>query len=144
MNINQFFKDIHDKKREMEKALKKYVDATEDFYTLTGVKYTEMPKSKGNALGFDDLLANIEELHDEYLDLRKEYKSLYNCCMKYINKLDNIVHRLIIEYTYINLDDDKKILSTLSNFHNINYSYGHLRKIKSKAVKDFKKIIDTI
>lgn len=141
MNINKFFEDINDKKREMEKALKKYVDATEDFYTLTGVKYTEMPKSKGNALGFDDLLANIEELHEEYLDLRKEYKSLYNCCMKYINKLDNIIHRLIIEYTYINLDDDKKILSTLSNFHNINYSYGHFRNVKSKAIKEFKKIV---
>lgn len=144
MTIERFFKKIQDKKTDMQKALKRYVEAVEDFYTITGVKYTDMPKAKGEALGFDELMINIEDLFDKYVELRNEYKDLYNGCMVHINKLENRTYRLIIEYAYINEEDDKRLLVSLKDYHDIEYSDSHLRKLKSKAVKEFRKIIDTI
>lgn len=142
MSINDFFEPINDKKTKMEKALKKYVEATEDFYTITGVKYTDMPKSKGKVLGFDDLMANIEELFNDYLELRNQHKILYDFYISYINKLNNKTYRLIIEYSYINNEDDKQITNSLKEYHKLDYTNSHIRKLKSKASKEFNKLIN--
>lgn len=142
MTIKEFFEYIKDNKRDMGKALRKYVEATENFYTITGIKYTDMPKSKGKALGFDDLMANIEELFHEYLTLREQHKEIYEFYLSYINKLSNKTHRLIIEYSYINEDDDKQLAITLKEYHNLDYTNDYVRRLKSKAKKEFELLID--
>lgn len=139
--IKKFFKEANDKKIEMQKALKKYVEATEDFYTLTGVQYSSMPKAKGKVLGFDDLMANIEALYNTYLEKKKDYDKECESCMNEINKLDNQVYRLIIEYSFIDDKKDKDIIGALLEFHNMDYSYSHFRKLKGQATKEFKSII---
>lgn len=125
----------------MQKALKKYVEATEDFYTLTGIKYTDMPKTRGKSLGFDDLMINIENLYNEYLEYKKDYDKDYKECMEDINKLDNQIHRLIIEYSFIDEKKDKDIIDTLSGFHDKDYSYSHFRRLKTKAIEKFERMI---
>lgn len=143
--IDNFFKEVVNAKIEMQKALKKYIEANDSFYSLTGIKYSEMPKVKGQALGFDDLMANIEEIYTDYLKKEKEYNIKYQECMGHISKLDNQVHRLIIEYTYIDRKIDKKsdkeTLRALQDYHNIDISYSYFRIVKSNAKREFRKII---
>lgn len=143
--IDNFFKEVVNAKIEMQKTLKRYVEATDSFYTITSIKYSDMPKAKGKALGFADLMANIEELYAKYLELEKEFDIKYQECMKYVGKLDNQVYRLIIEYTYIDRKIDKKsdkeTLKVLQDFHNIDISYSYFRIVKSNAKKEFRKII---
>ena len=143
MTIEKYFKEVNDKRVEMERALKRYVEATEEFYTITSVKYTDMPKVKGKALGFDDLMINIEELYEFYLERKKLYDIEYQKCMNDINKLAESIHKLIIEYAYINLERDKQIIDSLRKYHNIEISYSHLRNSKSKAKNSFINIIST-
>lgn len=141
MKIDKYFKNIIARKIDMQKALKKYVEATEDFYTLTGTKYTDMPKTRGKSLGFDDLMMNIEKLYNEYLEYKKDYDKVYKECMEDINKLDNQTHRLIIEYSFIDEKKDKDIIDALSGFHNKDYSYSYFRRLKTKAIEEFEKKI---
>lgn len=142
MSIYKFFEHINDEKREVEKALKRYIEAKEEFYSITSIKYTDMPKSKGKNLGFDDLMINIEDLFSKYMEKKKKYDEEYNSCMKFINQLSNNLHKLIIEYSFIDLKKDKDILNSLEDYHNINISYGTLRNEKYKAIKEFKTIIN--
>lgn len=144
MTIEEYFKSVKDKRVEMERALKRYVEATEEFYTITSVKYTDMPKVKGKALGFDDLMINIEELYEFYLEQKKLYDIEYQKCMNDINQLDESLHKLIIEYAFINLERDKQIIDSLRKYHNIEISYSHLRNSKSKAKNCFINIISTL
>lgn len=141
MNIEEYFNDYKEKYHEMKKALKRYIDAKSGFYYLTGVKYDDMPKANGKSLGLDDLISNIEELHNKYLDLVKECNEERKKCQVNIDKIKNHVSRLIIEYAYLDLDKDKKIISSLKEFHNIEYSCSHFRKLKSDAIKEFEELI---
>ena len=125
----------------MKKALKRYLDATQDFYTLTGIKLDDMPKTKGKALGLDDLLANIEQLNLEYIARNKEYQEERNKCKKDIDKLENPIYRTIIEYTYLNFENNKEIAKSLKEYHNKDYTLGYLRILKSKAISKFEKMI---
>jgi len=142
--IEKYFEDVKSKKEAMQKALKKYIEATEDFYTLTGIQYTDMPKSKGKALGLDDLMANIEDLYSKYLDCKNDFETEYNKCMKDIDKLNNQLHELIIEYNFIDKKKDKEILKALKEYHNIDIAYGTLRNLKSQAKKEFKRVLMTL
>ena len=144
MTIEEYFKEVKDKRVEMERALKRYVEATEEFYTITSVKYTDMPKAKGKVLGFDDMMVHIEDLYEFYLEQKKLYDVEYQKCMKDINKLEEALHKLIIEYAYINLEKDKQIINSLKKYHNIEISYSHLRNSKSKAKNSFTNIISTL
>ncbi len=142
--IENYFEDVKTKKKAMQKALKKYVESTEDFYTLTGIQYTDMPKSKGKALGLDDLMADIEELYFDYLKCKNDFDIEYNKCMKDIDKLDNQLYELIIEYNFIDKKKDKEILKALKEYHNMDIAYGTLRNLKSQAKKRFKKVLMTL
>ena len=142
MNAEEFFEYIVDKEKEKDKALMQYIKATENFYTITGFKYTDMPKSKGKVLGFDDLMANIEDLYNEYLEKKRQYLELYNFYLKYINKLSNKTHRIIIENFYIYGEKYKQLVDTLQSFFRIEYSIDYVRQLKFKAKKEFEKLID--
>lgn len=141
MTIEEYFEEYETKFHEMKKALKRYIDAKSGFYYLTGVKYDDMPKANGKSLGLDDLISNIEELHNKYLDLVKECNEERKKCQVSIDKIKNHVSRLIIEYAFLDLDKDKKIISSLKEFHNIEYSCSHFRKLKSDAIKEFEELI---
>lgn len=139
--IDTYFMDYERKYHNMKKALKRFIDAKSDFYSLSGVKYDDMPKAHGKSLGFDDLMVNIEELCNKYLDSKHEYLLEKDKCQMVINKLENPVYKVIIEYAYIDFENDKKLAASLKEFHNLDYSYSHLRKLKSQAIKEFEKVI---
>lgn len=139
--VKKYFSKISKLKREMEKSLGKYKQATEDFYTITGVRYSNEPKGTGKPLGFDDLLGNIEELYNDYVSDKEEYDEEYKRCMLDINKLDQEVYKLIIEYSEIDGKEDKEILKIFKKYHNIDYSLGYFRNLKNKARNEFKEII---
>ena len=141
MRIREFFRYITEKKEEVEKTLKRYVESAEDFYTITGVQYSEMPKVKGKALGFDDLMANIEEFYNTYIALKKEYDDMYIDYLKYINKLKDKRYRLIIEYSFINGEDDKQVCESLREYHNYDYSNNYVRQLKIKAINEFELVL---
>jgi len=142
MTIEEFFEYIINKEKEKDKALMKHIKATENFHTITGVKYTDMPKAKGKVLGFDDLMANIEDSYNGYLEKKKQYLELYDFYLKYINKLNNQTYRIIIENFYIHGERYKQLVNTLISFFRIEYSIDYVRQLKFKAKKEFEKLID--
>ena len=139
--IENYFSEYSYTYDKAKRALKNYLDAKEDFYNLTGTKYDDMPKAQSKKLGLDDLLIHIEELHTTWLMLDKKCKEEKAKCLIDIDKLENKIYRLLIEYAYLNFESDKKILKSLKEIHNLDYSYSYIRKIKSKAKKEFKQII---
>lgn len=138
--IEKYFKECTDKYHEMQKALKLYTNAKEDFYHLTGINIDDMPKGK-KPLGFDDLLGNIEQLNNEYIKRKEDYEEEKAKCKKDIEELENPIYRAIIEYAYINFESNKKIMESLKEYHNKECSLGYVRLLKSKAIKKFVKII---
>lgn len=139
--IDKYFKEYVNKYYKMKKALKRYIDSKLDFYNLTGINYDDMPKAKGKSLGFDDLMGNIEELFNKYLALNEEYEVEREKCQLDIDELKNPIHKFIIEYAYLDFENDKKILKSLKEFNNLEYSYSHMRRLKSQAIKEFEKMI---
>lgn len=139
--IDKYFENCTTKYHEMKKALKRYVNAKEDFYHLTGVNIDDMPKGNNKPLGFDDLLGDIEELNTEYIKRKEEYEEEVNKCKHDIDRLENYIFRAIIEYAYINFEDNKKLAESLNEYHNKDYSLGYIKILKSRAVSKFEKII---
>ena len=139
--IEKYFKDYTNKYHNMKQALKRYIEAKEDLYHLTGVKIDDMPKGNGKALGFDDLLINIEKLNNDYITKFKKYEEEKEKCKQDINKLDDPISRAIIEYTYLNFEDNKTISISLKKYHSKDYSLGYIKRLKSKAIEQFEKIV---
>lgn len=135
--INDYFKEYTKSYHNMKRALKKYIDAKSDFHNLTGVKYDDMPKAKGKSLGFDDIMIRIEELYDKYILELKKYDDLRDKCINDINKLDNPIHRAILEYFYLDFECIKEVAYSLKEFHDKDYSLAYIRELKSNAVSLF-------
>ena len=146
VTIEKYFEKYNEKYHEMKSALKRYIDAKQNFYTLTGINYDDMPKAKGKVLGLDDLIADIEDLNNYYREQARELEVIRKAHLKDIYKLTKQIHRIIIEYAYLDLDKDKKIIRSLKEFHNEDYSCSHFRRLKAAAIKEFEEIIqnDTI
>ena len=138
--IEEYFKEYTKAFYDKNRAFKKYIDAKLDFYNITGTKYDDMPKGN-RSIGFDDLLAHIEELNEEYIRLYESYKQVRENCLKDIDKMDNPIHKSIIEYTYIDFEKNKKIQCLLKEYFKVDYSYGHLMKMKAQAIKEFNRVI---
>lgn len=144
MTIDQYFKDYLESLRTMKRALKDYVDAKMDYYTITGTSYDERVKGQPVPLGLDSLIASIETLEENYIRAKEKYDEERKKCLKDIAKVKNNLYELIIELVYLdNENNNKKLLILLKNYHNIEISYSHLRNSKSQAIKEFKKIIST-
>lgn len=139
--IEEYFKECTNKYHEMQKALKRYVNAKENFYNLTGIKLDDMPKGNQKPMGFDDILGNIEELNIEYIKRKEEYEEEKNKCKQDIEKLDNPIYRAIIEYAYINFESNKMIMEALKEYHNKDCSLGYIKILKSRAIDKFRKLI---
>lgn len=139
--IEKYFSEYTRLYHDMKKALKRYVDAQSDFYTLTGIRYDDMPKAKGKSLGFDDLMIKIEELYNVYLELYENSEKEREKCLNDINKLSNPIHRVIIEYAYLNFESNKEIALSLQEYHNKSYSLSYISEIKTTAIREFEKII---
>lgn len=139
--IEKYFEDYTNKYYEMKKALKRYIEAKEDYYHLTGISIDDMPKGNKKPLGFDDLLGNIEKLNDEYIARNKELEEAEEKCKQDIRKLKNPIHRAIIEYAYLNFESNKDIAKSLNEYHNKNYTLGYVKVLKLKAVSNFNELI---
>lgn len=139
--IKEYFAEYRCIYHEKKKALKRYINAKEDFLVLSGTKYDDMPKAKTSGLGFDDLMINIEELHTEWIRLESEYKRIKNKCLDDIHKMKDPLYESIIEYAYLDFENDKEILNSLNEYHNVEYTLGYFRILKSKATKCFKNVI---
>lgn len=146
MTIDIYFLEYVETFHEMKKALKRYLEAKDDIYYITGGKIDETPKAFGNGLSIDDLLINIEDLKEEYKKLTEDYETLRNIHKIKISELNNPIHKIILEYCYLDMNDDKKVLKSIREYHNKDYSESHFRRLKSQAVKEFEKLIqnDTI
>ena len=144
MIIDQYFKAYLDALKTMKRALKDYVDAKMDFYTITGTNYDEKVKGQSVPLGLDSLIANIETLEENYIAAKKDCDKERQKCLNDISKLKNDLYELLIEYIYLNREkSNKKLLMLLNKYHNIEISYSYLRNSKSQAIKEFKNIIST-
>lgn len=144
MTIDKYFKDYLDKYKIMKRALKDYVDAKMDFYTITGINYDEKVKGQSVPLGLDSLIANIETLEEQYIAAKEECNIERQKCLKDISKLNNDLYEILIEYIYLDREkNNKKLLMLLNKYNNIEISYSHLRNSKSQAIKEFKNIIST-
>ena len=139
--VEEYFEDYTNKYYEMKKALKRYIEAKEDYYHLTGVNIDDMPKGNSKPLGLDDLLGNIEQLSNEYIARSKELEEAEAKCRKDISKLKNPMHRAIIEYAYLNFESNKEIAESLAEYHNKNYSLGYIKILKFRAVNKFIELI---
>lgn len=139
--VEEYFEDYTNKYYEMKKALKRYIEAKEDYCHLTGINYDDMPKGKQKPLGLDDLLSNIEQLSNEYIARSKELEEAEEKCRRDINKLKNPIHRAIIEYAYLNFENNKDIAESLKEYHNKSYSLGYIKILKSRAVSKFAELI---
>lgn len=139
--IEKYFEDYKNKYHEMKRALKTYIDAKSDFYTLTGINYDTMPKGNKKPIGLDDLLVNLEKLSNYYLKLQKEYEEIKERCKRDIDKLENPISRAIMEYAYLNFETNKKISCSLKEFHDRDYTVGYIKTLKAKAKEEFKDII---
>lgn len=139
--IEEYFEDYTNKYYEMKKALKRYIEAKEDYYHLTGINIDDMPKGNQRPLDLGDLLVNIEQLCSEYKARDKELKEVMDKCERDIGKLKNPIHRAIIEYAYLNFESNKEIAESLKEYHNKNYSLGYIKILKSRAVNKFEELI---
>lgn len=140
--VEEHFKKVKELYHEMQKAYKKYVDLQDSFYEISGgMKWNDMPREKGRALGLDDMMENIETQYNYYLQCKDRYTKERQRVQCDINKLSDAIHKLIIEYAFIDADDDKVILKNLKKYHRIDYSYSYFRKIKQIAIDEFEKVL---
>jgi len=142
--IENYFNKYVERYHKMKRALKRYVDAKLDFYTLTGTNYDDV-KVKGVTLGFDDLIGNIEDLYNTYLDLSKKCEEERNKCLIDIDKLEKPIHRAIIEYIYLDFEtNNKRLTMLLKKYYKKDYSLGYISELKSVAEENFRKILQNL
>ena len=102
--------------------------------------YDSNTTSGGKPIGFDDIMANLEQLEKDYTITYKEYKSLKEKHLKEIDELEPI-EAIIIEEIYINRKQLKYLGDILFRTYNINYAYSTIARLKKQAEDNFKKII---
>lgn len=139
--LETYFENYREKYRQMKKALKEFIDAKADFYTLTGMNYDAMPKSKKIPSGFDKLLASIETLEEDYFLKKEDLEKEKEKCKKDIEKINNTLYADIVEYVFLNFEDNKTLAESLKRYHNKDFSLGYVKILKIKAINKFKKVI---
>ena len=98
--VEEYFEDYTNKYYEMKKALKRYIEAKEDYYHLTGINLDDMPKGNQKPLGLDDLLGNIEQLNNEYIARKKELEEAEEKCRRkaYLDNRSRATYRMRRRY----------------------------------------------
>lgn len=141
--IKMYFEKYVEKYESMQEALKELIDAKQDLYTLTGIKYDDMPKGNKKPLGLEDLLSHVEGLEEYYAEQKSIYentKEKYKKEIDGLNELQNI-HKIIIKYAYLDFESNKMIMDSLKKYHNKDYSLGYIKILKSQANNKLKKLI---
>lgn len=141
MSIDEYFKKINLLKIKKNEKLREYIESMMVLNNTFGSNLNGLPKAKGKTVGLDDLLLGKEKLSNEYETLEKKYKEERIKIISEINNLNNSVYSLIIIYFFLDYHNDKDVIYALSKYHNINYSESYFRKLKSKAIKEFTKMI---
>lgn len=142
MEIEEYFKSLEDKKTEMETAYKNYIEHIHLKCDISGISYKEiMVKGSMIPKGLDSKIEDDEFFANEYRDKYNEFKTEREKCLIDINKLKSKLHRLIIEYSFINKESIKELCLSLKKYHRMDYVESTLLKEKSKAKKEFKNII---
>lgn len=142
MNIHEYFKEYNDKYFEMKDKFIELKEAQRDFYSLSGTKFTDMPKMKRNSnFEYEDQIMRIDKLREDYNKLEKEYLVLKNHHREEINKMKNSKHRTIMTLSFLEKKNLKNIAIILNKNYGLDYSIEYLRKLKSKAVKEFEEVI---
>ena len=143
MEIEEYFKNLEDSKMSMETAYKNYIEHIQLKCEISGISYKEI-MVHGTIIpkGLDSKLEDDEEYAEEYKKRYIDYKIERENCLKDINKLESRLHRLIIEYTYINKETTKELCNSLRIYHKLEYVENTIEKEKSKARKEFKKLIE--
>lgn len=143
MEIEKYFKNLEDSKISMETAYKNYIEHIQLRCDISGISYKEiMVKSTIVPKGLDSKLIDDEDFAEEYKKKYIDYKMERENCLKDINKLESRLHRLIIEYTYINKESTKELCNTLRTYHKLDYMENTIEKQKTIAKKLFEKIIE--
>ena len=141
MSIDEYFNKINLLKIKKNEKLREYIESMILLNNTYDSNLNGLPKAKGKTVGLDDLLLGKEKLSNEYEMLEKKYKEERIKIINEINSLNNSVYSLIIIYFFLDYHNDKDVLYALSKYHNINYSESYFRKLKSKAIKEFTKMI---
>lgn len=140
--IEGFFQKYKEHKKSMESALRKYIYATQELYSITGMNYSDMPKGKSQIKGLEVLLINIETLFNNYLKESSKCTEERNKCMQKIKEINNLTYQLIIEIVYLDgITEDKDVVDTLEKYHKISYAPSYFRKIKSIAKTQFEEVL---
>ena len=140
--VEKFFEDYKKYKKSMEGALRKYIFATQELYNITGINYSDMPKSQRKIKGIEVLLIKIETLFNDYLKESSKCTTEREKCMQKIKEMNDLKHQVIIELVYLDeLATDKEVVETLEKYHKINYALSYYRKVKAIAIKQFEDIL---
>lgn len=141
--IEKYFEKYVEKYKSMQSALKRLIDAKQDLYNITGIKYDDMPKGSKRPTGLEVLLANIDSLEEEYIKEKSKYEESKDEYKKQIDGLNELqsIHKIIIQYAYLDFESNKMIMDSLKKYHNKDYSLGYIKILKSQANNKLKKLI---
>lgn len=141
MNIYDYFKEYDNKYFKMKDKLVELKESERNFYTLTGSKPSDMPKSaKSKLFDFSNQLERIEKLTDEYKNLEILYLEERKKRMEDINKIQKPLYRTIITLSFIEKKKNKSIATILNKIYKLDYSSDYIKKLKTSSIKEFEKV----
>lgn len=143
MSIYDYFKEYNNKYFRMKDKLIELKEAQRDFYSLTGTKFTDVPKSNAvTNFGFEEQLIKLEKLKAEYIKKEHDYLEEREKCIETINKVINPKYRTILKLFFIEKKNLKSMSVILNNTYKLNYTIDYIKQIKNKAIKEFEKLIN--
>jgi hypothetical protein len=141
VNIYDYFKEYDNKYFKMKDKLVELKESERNFYTLTGSKPSDMPKSaKSKLFDFSNQLERIEKLTDEYKNLEILYLEERKKRMEDINKIQKPLYRTIITLSFIEKKKNKSIATILNKIYKLDYSSDYIKKLKTSSIKEFEKV----
>lgn len=140
MTIYEYFKDYKIKYFKMKDKLIELKEAQRDFYSLTGTKFTDIPKS-GTSFGFDEQLIKIEKIKNDYLNKEHECAIARKKCVEDLDKIENPKYRTILTLAFLEQKNNKSISIILDKTYKLDYSIDYVKQLKNKAIKCFERLI---
>lgn len=103
-------------------------------YGIRAVSYSDLPKVRSNEDYRINFITEKEELESEIAELQKEKNALYQKHLKEIEKVSNERYRSILRSLYL-LKLTYEDIEKMMNLSNVS-----VRKLKSLAIKEFKRV----
>lgn len=142
MNIYEYFKNYDEKYYQMKDKIIEIKEAEYNFYNLTGIKFSDLPKSNSyKAFDFADQINRINKLIEDYKQKEKEYLEERDKCLEDINKLKNPKYKTIIKLAFLEKKKNKAIASILARTYKLDYSIDYVKNLKTKAINQFEQIV---